>query len=75
MQKLTAVLLIVIAAILSLPIYPFEWHLFLHVGGAVIFVGNIIVTGVWMILADRNGDPGVIRFATSRVLKNPCFPV
>jgi uncharacterized membrane protein len=35
----------------------------LHVLGAVLFVGNIIVTAVWKGMADRNGRPEVVGFA------------
>jgi len=61
------VVLILLAIAVSIPVYPFDWHLFLHVSGVVIFVGNVIVTGVWMILADRNGDPNVMRFSVKSV--------
>jgi len=35
----------------------------LHVLGAVLFVGNIIVTAVWKGMADRNARPEVVGFA------------
>src|SRR5699024_10927235 len=35
----------------------------LHVFGAVVFLGNIVVTALWKTLADRTGDPIVIGFA------------
>lgn len=35
----------------------------LHVFGAVIFLGNIVVTALWKTLADRTRDPIVIGFA------------
>ncbi len=56
-----------VSVTISIQVYPFEWHLFLHVSGAVIFIGDIIVTGVWMMLADRNGDPNVMRFSVKSV--------
>jgi uncharacterized membrane protein len=37
--------------------------LVLHVLGVVIFLGNIIVTAVWKVLADRTGNPAVIGYA------------
>jgi len=64
MNKKFTLILIAVSIALSVPGYPFEWHLFVHVAGVVIFVGNIIVTGAWMFLADRNGEPSVMRFAT-----------
>ena len=38
-------------------------HLFLkslHLLGAVIFLGNIIVTAVWKVLADRTQNPAIV---------------
>ena len=35
----------------------------IHVFGVVLFLGNIIVAGVWKILADRTGDPRTIAYA------------
>lgn len=46
---------------------PYEWHKLLHIFGAVIFLGNIIVTGVWMALAEQNKDKPTLHFA-SRVV-------
>jgi len=34
-----------------------------HITGVVLFLGNIIVTGVWKVLADRTGDPRTIAYA------------
>jgi uncharacterized membrane protein len=34
-----------------------------HIVGVVLFLGNIIVTGVWKALADRTGEPRVIAYA------------
>jgi uncharacterized membrane protein len=39
----------------------------LHVLGAVLFLGNIIVTGWWKFMADRTRDPRVIAFAQRQV--------
>lgn len=35
----------------------------IHVLGAILFLGNIIVSAVWKIQADRTNDPLVIAFA------------
>jgi len=40
----------------------------LHVFGAVIFLGNIIVTGWWKVMADRTKDPKIIAFAQRQVI-------
>jgi uncharacterized membrane protein len=33
-----------------------------HIFGVVLFLGNIIVTGVWKVLADRTRDPRTIAY-------------
>jgi uncharacterized membrane protein len=40
----------------------------IHIVGAVLFVGNIIVSAFWKVLADRTGDLAVIRYATRAVM-------
>ena len=37
--------------------------LMLHLLGVVIFLGNIIVTAVWKMLADRTREPAVVAYA------------
>jgi uncharacterized membrane protein len=39
----------------------------LHILGAVIFLGNIIVTGWWKVMADRTRNPVIIAFAQRQV--------
>ncbi len=39
----------------------------LHIFGAVIFLGNIIVTAWWKVMADRTRNPAVIAFAQRQV--------
>ena len=39
----------------------------LHILGAVIFMGNIIVTGWWKVMADRTKNPVIIAFAQHQV--------
>ncbi len=34
-----------------------------HIVGVVLFVGNIIVTGFWKVMANRTGDAAIIAFA------------
>ncbi len=41
--------------------------LFFHILGAVLFVGNIIVTAMWKARADRTGDLATIAFANRLV--------
>jgi hypothetical protein len=59
--------LVSIAIILSSPLYSYEWHVALHVFGAIIFLGNIVVTMAWMALAERTGETSVIRFTSKTV--------
>ncbi|MEX2167475.1 MAG: DUF2269 domain-containing protein [Methyloceanibacter sp.] len=39
----------------------------IHILGVVLFLGNIIVTGVWKVLADRTLDPRTIAYAQDLV--------
>ena len=34
-----------------------------HLFGVILFLGNIIVTAVWKVMADRTGDPRIIAYA------------
>ena len=40
-----------------------EAWLALHVLGVILFLGNIIVTAVWKMLADRTRNPAVVAYA------------
>lgn len=39
----------------------------IHIFGAIIFLGNIVITGWWKFMADRTRDPKVIAFAQRQV--------
>lgn len=43
---------------------PYGWHVFLHVLGAVLFMGNIIVSALWMVIAEQSDDRAALRFAS-----------
>lgn len=45
----------------------YHWIKLLHLLGATIFLGNIFVTVVWKIAADRSGDAVVIAFSQGLV--------
>ena len=51
---------------IALPL-PYAWHKWLHIFGAVLFLGNIIVTGFWVVLAHRSGKEDAVRFAAVAV--------
>ena len=42
---------------------PYTAFKIVHMAGIVLFLGNIIVTGFWKVMADRTGNPAVIGFA------------
>ena len=46
----------------------YGWAKAIHVAAAVLFVGNIVVSGVWKLLADRSRDRSVIEFAQRSVI-------
>ena len=62
-------LLVVAAVVASLPLYSYKWHTLLHIAGAVIFLGNIIVTGAWMLMAERTRSISVIHFSAKAVIR------
>ena len=47
----------------SLPIWPFGWHLGLHVLGATVLIGNALVMAVWLTLAGFLGSDAAKRRA------------
>lgn len=38
-----------------------------HLLGVVLFIGNIVVTGWWKVMADRTRDPAIVAFAQRQV--------
>ncbi len=42
----------------------------LHILGAILFLGNILVTGWWKLRADREADPKIVAFAQRLVALN-----
>ena len=67
--KAPFLVIIALAVIVSLPIYPTNWHLLWHIFGAVLFLGNLIVSAAWMAAARRTDDPGVVSFAARAVAR------
>lgn len=45
----------------------------LHVLGAVIFLGNILVTALWKVLADRTRHPAIVAYAQRLVTITDLF--
>lgn len=46
---------------------PYEWHLFLHILGAILFMGNIVVTALWMFMAEQSRADVALRYAVRMV--------
>lgn len=64
----TVIVLVVILGILHHPlIFSYQWHKLLHILGAILLVGNIVITGVWMFMAERTDNHDVMRFAAMTV--------
>lgn len=58
----------VVQAIFGFPLFlPYEWHKALHIFGGVLLLGNIIVTGMWMFMAEQTKNEEVIRFGVKAV--------
>jgi uncharacterized membrane protein len=46
----------------------YDLYKFLHLLGVVLLIGNVTVTSVWKVFADRNGDPRVVAHAQRMVV-------
>jgi len=46
-----------------------EIWLFLHIVGAVLFVGNVVMAAYWKLSADRSGHPAVIHKCVKDVMR------
>ncbi len=68
-SKAPYLVLIAVAIAASIPVYGYRWHLTLHILGAVVFLGNIVVTAMWMALARSSGNVPVIAFAARTVAR------
>jgi uncharacterized membrane protein len=66
-NRLTAIAALV-AVVLSLPFYGHSWNLFMHIFGAVLFMGNMIVTAAWMSLARRARNAEALRLGAQAVI-------
>ena len=62
-------LLMATAVVASLPVFGFEWHLTLHILAAILFVGGVVSSMIWMASAHRNGSGPIVSFAANAVHK------
>lgn len=51
----------------SLPLYPYRWHLLLHVVGGLLLVATVTIMAAWMIVAVASDHTPAIRRATRAV--------
>ena len=51
-----------------LPVWPFAWHLALHVLGATMLIANAVAMGAWLTVAGRAGGLAAKRSATRAVI-------
>jgi len=65
-NRLIAISALAVVA-LSLPFYGRNWNLFMHIVGAVLFLGNMIVTAAWMSLARRAKNAEALRLGVQGV--------
>ena len=59
---------VLLVVALSLPFYGRTWNHFMHVLGAVLFLGNLIISAVWMNLARRSGNAEALRLGVRGVI-------
>ncbi len=64
----SAVAVVVILGFLHHPLlFSYQWHKLLHILGAILLLGNIVITGVWMFMAERTNNPDVMAFGVKMV--------
>jgi uncharacterized membrane protein len=70
------VALIVLLALIPLPLVfgyryplflPYAWHKALHIAGVLLLLGNVMVSAVWMVSAERSRSAAVLRFSAQVV--------
>jgi len=59
---------VIISVALSLPFYGHNWNLFMHQLGSVLFLGNMMVSALWMSLAKRSGNSEALRLGVRGVV-------
>jgi len=62
-----------LAVVLSVPFLGRNWNLVLHELGAVLFLGNIIVSALWMSLARREGTADALRLGIRGIMLTDAF--
>ncbi len=69
-------LIVVLLGILDHPlILTYQRHKLLHILGAILLLGNIIITAVWMLMAERTNNYHVMRFAVFSEVSSLSLPM
>lgn len=71
--KRSVPLVIGISVALSMPAWGYNWNLFMHVFGAILFMGNLIVTAAWVSSAKGTGSAATLNFAARGIIKTDIF--
>ena len=67
-EIISIAILIILLNIAGQPQFlPYQWHKLLHIVGAILFLGNIIVTAAWLALAEQTRNPATLHFAAKAV--------
>ncbi len=69
-MKLTRIKLIaaIVAIAVSVPFFGRNWNRAMHLLGAVLFLGDVIITAGWAGFGRRSRDPEAIRFAVRGIM-------
>lgn len=59
---------VLVPVVLSVPFFGHAWNLFMHIFGAILFMGNIMVTAVWASIARRDNRADTVRFASRTIV-------
>jgi uncharacterized membrane protein len=66
--KRTLTVAAIVAVAVSLPFFGRTWNMFMHVFGAILFMGNIVVSAAWMSLARRSRTAEALRLGARGVM-------
>ncbi|HEX5132634.1 MAG TPA: DUF2269 family protein, partial [Candidatus Krumholzibacteria bacterium] len=59
---------VIVAVALSLPFYGYRWNLFMHIFGAILLMGNIVVTAAWASVARRQRHTEALRLGVRGII-------
>lgn len=55
------------------PVLPYQWHKLLHIVGAILFLGNVIIGPLWVSLAILSKEHNIIRFSFKMLVLTDIF--